>query len=98
MNKQVQALGLAKYTILYGYKHNLFLKKLIKEWNSDETDLAVRCANLQIGMNNQYMAVLSVILKMLTVKCKHPKKYRDKTSDGVWYCMNCNSDLPTQSL
>lgn len=92
MKKQLSAVNLAKYTILYGYKHNLFLKKLIKEWN-DPTDLITRSAVLQVCINDQYMSALSVIINLLTVKCKHPKKYRDKTRDDVWYCMNCNSDL-----
>lgn len=96
MQKQLSALNLAKYSILYGYKHNLFLKNLIKEWD-DPADLMTRCAKLQVDMNNQYMSVLATILKILTVKCKHPKKYRDKTNDGVWYCMNCNSDLASKN-
>ena len=38
-----------------------------------------------------------VILKMLRAqivpKCKHPKKFQDKTRNGELYCMNCNIDL-----
>ena len=94
MDKHVHALELARYTVFYGYKHNLFLKKTKKEWGDDPTDFAVRCANMLISMNDQYMVVLSVIVNMLTINCKHPKKYRDKTNGGQWYCMNCNSDLP----
>lgn len=93
VDKRILALGLAKYTIVYGYKHNIYLKKLKKEWNNDSTDLAVRCADMQIEINNLYMVVLAKILKSFTVNCKHPKKYRDRTNDGTWYCMNCNSDL-----
>ncbi len=37
--------------------------------------------------------VLKVIKKELVPNCKHPKKMRDKTADGQWYCMNCNMDL-----
>lgn len=36
---------------------------------------------------------LELIRKELVPNCKHPKKMRDKTADGQWYCMNCNSDL-----
>ncbi len=95
MNKQFNAQSLAKYSIFYGYRHNLFLNELIKKWD-DSTDLATRCAQMQVEMNNQYMAVLVIILKMFSVKCKHPKKYHDKTKDGQWYCMNCNSDLSSK--
>lgn len=91
MDKQLQALSLVKYVIVYGYTHNLFLKKLIKEWD-DDADLMSRCAKLQINVNDTYMKTLYMIIKLLTVNCKHPKKFRDKTSDGVVYCMNCNSD------
>jgi len=92
VNKQIQVLRLARYFIIYGYKHNLFLKKLIKEWD-DPKDIITRCAQMQVNMNNNYMVAITVIVKMLTLHCKHPKKYRDKTSDGISYCMNCNSDL-----
>jgi len=36
---------------------------------------------------------LELIRKELVPNCKHHKKMRDKTSDGQWYCMNCNLDL-----
>ncbi len=93
MDKQLQALSLVKYVIVYGYKHNLFLKKLMKKWD-DDGDLMSRCAKLQIDANNTYLKTLYMILKLLTKNCKHPKKYHDRTGDGVWYCMNCNGDLP----
>lgn len=78
--------------MLHGYQHNLHLKKLIKKWD-DDADLMSRCAVLQIEVNHGYMKALRLIINMLTVNCKHPKKYRDKTGDGIWYCMNCNADL-----
>ena len=36
---------------------------------------------------------LELIRKELVSNCKHPKKMRDRTADGLWYCMNCNLDL-----
>jgi hypothetical protein len=36
---------------------------------------------------------LELIRKELVPNCKHLKKMKDKTADGQWYCMNCNSDL-----
>jgi hypothetical protein len=36
---------------------------------------------------------LEKIRKELVPSCKHPKKMRDKTANGQWYCMNCNMDL-----
>ncbi len=37
--------------------------------------------------------VLKVIKKELVPNCKHPKKMRDESPNGQWYCMNCNFDL-----
>lgn len=36
---------------------------------------------------------LELIRKELVPNCKHPKKIRDRTANGQWYCMNCNYDL-----
>ena len=36
---------------------------------------------------------LELIRKELVPNCKHPKKMRDRTSNGQWYCMDCNFDL-----
>ena len=95
MNKHLRAVNIARCGIFYGYSNNIFLKKLIKQWDDDK-DIITRCAKMQVTMNNRYMIMLSIIVKMLTENCKHPKKYRDKTSDDMWYCMNCNSDLSSK--
>lgn len=36
---------------------------------------------------------LEALKEQLVPNCRHPKKMRDKTPDGQWYCMNCNLDL-----
>jgi len=36
---------------------------------------------------------LKLVLKELVPNCKHPKKMRDRTPNGDWYCMNCNMGL-----
>jgi len=36
---------------------------------------------------------LEIVKRELIPNCKHPKKMRDKTTDGQVYCMNCNFDL-----
>ena len=36
---------------------------------------------------------LKILKKEIVPNCKHPKKMRDRTPDGQWYCMNCNLDL-----
>lgn len=36
---------------------------------------------------------LQAVKEQLVPNCKHPKKMRDRTPDGQWYCMACNLDL-----
>jgi len=36
---------------------------------------------------------LQMVREQLVPDCKHPKKMRDRATDGQWYCMNCNIDL-----
>jgi mRNA-degrading endonuclease YafQ of YafQ-DinJ toxin-antitoxin module len=44
-------------------------------------------------MKKRDIEIFIKIKKELVPNCKHPKKMRDKTLNGQWYCMNCNSDL-----
>jgi hypothetical protein len=37
--------------------------------------------------------VLEMIQGQIVPKCHHPKKYHDRTKNGVLYCTNCNMDL-----
>jgi len=69
--------------------------KIDKEWD-DDIDIITRSAKMQVTINNRYTVLLSIIVKALAVNCKHPKKYRDKTSDGILYCMNCNDNLSSE--
>ena len=39
------------------------------------------------------IAWLQILKKEIAPDCKHPKKMRDRTPDGQWYCMACNMDL-----
>lgn len=67
------------------------MMKLQKEWNySDDTQ---GIAKTIFDMDKTIISNLETIRNELVPNCKHPKKMRDRTSDGQWYCMNCNSDL-----
>ncbi len=63
-----------------------------KMWNSDN-DAFRSLVQTWAGLLEQNITILKSIQKELHVNCKHPKKMRDKTSDGQEYCMNCNCDL-----
>ena len=70
-------------------KNAQLFKDRVKDWDSPAKDLGLGIADDRIGMAE----VLSLVKKELVPNCKHPKKMRDKSADGQWYCMNCNTDL-----
>lgn len=63
-----------------------------KSWNKGKPDMIGELAGEFARIFERDCKVLQVIRKELGVKCKHPKKMRDK-ANGIWYCMNCNQDL-----
>jgi len=67
------------------------IEGLEKQWNFTTDSLGV--GNTILDMDRTIMSNLETIRKELTPNCNHPKKMRDKTSDGQWYCMNCNYNL-----
>jgi hypothetical protein len=64
-------------------------------WNLTN-DLPSEMADGLIQFLSDEVLYLEKVIKLLenkkSVKCKHPKKYRDKCGN-VWYCMNCNENL-----
>jgi len=67
------------------------MEKFQKEWNySDNTN---GIAKTLLDMDKITIANLKTIKKELVPNCNHPKKMRDRTPDGQWYCMNCNMDV-----
>ena len=67
-----------------------------RSWNQN-LDCMKDFAKEFVGMKKRDIEIFKKIKKELVSNCKHPKKMRDKTSDGQWYCMNCNSDLESLS-
>lgn len=78
------------------YKQKLSLKKGLedptKSWNTGH-DLASQVAAMFADHMETDLVVLGTIKKQIQPKCRHPKKMRDRTANGDWYCMNCNLDL-----
>ena len=73
------------------------IEKLTKDWDDDHmTGLAKRIAST----HEDVAKCLLVIKKYIEEKpkCKHPKKMRDKSPDGQWYCMNCNEDIESPRI
>ena len=67
------------------------LEKLKEKWDYSYDDYGITTTLLnadRITISN-----LDMIRQELVPNCNHPKKMRDKTPDGQWYCMNCNLDL-----
>jgi hypothetical protein len=67
------------------------IENLEKEWKFTNDSHGVGKTILESEKTVIYN--LEQIRKELVPKCKHPKKMRDRTANGQWYCMNCNSDL-----
>lgn len=67
------------------------MEKLQKKWtfSNDTHDVG----KTLLDVDKIIISNLEKIRNELVPNCKHPKKMRDKTPDGQWYCMNCNQDL-----
>ena len=63
-----------------------------KSWNMGDPNISVFSTELGRILNED-VEILKIIRSQIVPKCKHPKKMRDKTANGDWYCMNCNIDL-----
>lgn len=77
-------------------KNSKGIKNLVKDWTTDSKDLGITIAEV----HEDVAKCLFVIKKLLEEKpkCKHPKKMRDRSPDGQWYCMNCNEDIEAPKI
>lgn len=67
------------------------MEKLHEDW-SDSGDV-YGIGKTLLNADKIVISNLETIKNELIPDCKHPKKMRDRTADGQWYCMNCNVDL-----
>ncbi len=67
------------------------VEKLTLEWNLPNDSHGV--GKTLLDVDKIIISNLEKIRNELVPNCKHPKKMRDKTANGQWYCMNCNMDL-----
>lgn len=63
-----------------------------KSWNIGDDSFSKLTKTLS-NCHKDNIRILNIIKKELVQNCKYPKKIRDKTPDGKWYCMNYNLDL-----
>lgn len=87
-----KALEMLDFLIEYEKKMQDAMGDPTKSWNSN-SDSIKKLAGTLSDSHDDNVRILNVIKKELVPNCKHPKKMRDRTADGQWYCMNCNMDL-----
>lgn len=93
MKKAIKAL---KGLVEHRKKLILGFRDKNQPWHKENQDLPAEMAEgLAVFLSDEveYLEKVIKLLESKKSKCKHPKKYHDKC-DGVWYCMNCNEDLP----
>jgi hypothetical protein len=64
---------------------------LQKDWRFSDNSHGI--GQTLLDVDTATITNLELIRKELVSNCEHPKKMRDKSPDGKWYCMNCNSDI-----
>lgn len=67
------------------------METFLEKWKDSDDAYGVEKALMD--SDKTIIQNLELIRKELVPNCKHPKKMRDRTSDGQWYCMNCNLDM-----
>ncbi len=87
-----KALEMLDFLIEYEKKMQDAMGDPTKSWNTGNDNIRYLAKTLS-DSHKDNVRILNGIKKELVPNCKHPKKMRDRTSDGQWYCMNCNSDL-----
>ncbi len=87
-----KALKLLDFLIEYETRVYNGMSNPAKSWNIGDDSIG-KMAKTMSDCHKDNIRVLNIIKKELIPNCKHPKKMRDKTANGQWYCMNCNYDL-----
>jgi len=87
-----KALKLLDFLIDYETRMHAAMSDPVKSWNVGDDSIG-KLAKTLSDCHKDNIQVLNIVKKELIPNCKHPKKMRDKTADGQWYCMNCNMDL-----
>ncbi len=87
-----KALLMIDFLIEYETKMQNGMADPTKSWNVGTENIQDLAKTLS-DSHGDSVRILNDIKKELIPNCKHPKKMRDKTTDGQWYCMNCNFDV-----
>lgn len=87
-----KALEMLDFLIQYEKKMQDAMADPTKPWNIGSDNIK-NLAKILSDSHRDNMRILNGIKKELVPNYKHPKKMKDRTADGQWYCMNCNLDL-----
>lgn len=87
-----RAITLIDFLIEFEEKMQKIMVDPAHPWNYS-FDCVKDLANTLAKSHEDNIRILNIIKKELVPNCKHPKKMRDKSPDGKWYCLNCNSDI-----
>ena len=87
-----KALEMIDFLMEYEKKMQNAMADPSKSWNIGTPNIKDLAKTLS-DSHEDSVRILNSIKQELIPNCKHPKKMRDETTDGQWYCMNCNSDL-----
>ncbi len=83
------AIKICDFLIEAHIRNSKGIRETVKDWTSGPHDLGITIAEV----HEDVAKCILEIKKNIQPNCKHPKKMRDKTADGQFYCMNCNLDL-----
>lgn len=87
-----KALEMIDFLMEYEKKMQDAMSDPSKFWNIGTPNIKDLAKTLS-DSHRDSVHILDNIKKELIPNCKHPKKMRDKSADGQWYCMNYNYDL-----
>lgn len=87
-----KAVEILDFLIDYETKMHTAMSDPSKSWNIGNDSIG-KLAKTLSDCHKDNIRVLNIIKKELVPNCKHPKKMRDKTPNGQWYCTNCNMDI-----
>ena len=98
MKKNIKtAIEIIDYLIESHLRNSNGIEKLTKNWADDHMKgLAKKIADTHEDVAKCLLLIKKYIEEK--PKCKHPKKMRDKSPDGQWYCMNCNEDIEVPKI
>lgn len=97
----MHSIGMLDYLIHHHLTFAQGMQDKVKLWKDvgkgNPKSMGISIAETHIEIAKSLELVKETVLKERKApNCKHVKKDRDISHNGVVYCMNCNSDLPEE--